>query len=86
MTADEVLEKSKGIFETVVIVGVRKDGEIDINTNNPQFPIIHYILNRSLFKLNIFEDNKIKNDKKVVEEVKEGEVKTPKKKKKQNEE
>jgi hypothetical protein len=61
ITPNDVLENSKDKFTQVVVIGVDKNGELDINTNNPSFPLLHFLLNRAIFKLNVFEDREIAN-------------------------
>lgn len=45
--ANEILEKSKGQVEAVLVLGVTPSGDLIINTNVPEYPFMHYIVNRT---------------------------------------
>lgn len=55
--ADMVLDQSKGLYNFVVVLGVNKNGGLDVNTSNNNLQNMHWILERALFKLNVYETN-----------------------------
>lgn len=53
---DKLLEEAKGKFKQhVMIIGFDDNGDPDILTTNPQVNIMHYWLNKTIFKLHIYE-------------------------------
>ena len=59
VTVNEVLDNSKDRFQQVIVIGVDAKGELDVNTNTPAFPLLHYLINRAAFKLNVYEDREL---------------------------
>lgn len=45
--ANDVLEQSKGRLDAVLVLGVTPSGDLVINTNVPEYPFMHYIVNRT---------------------------------------
>lgn len=66
--ADKKLQECMGKFNNVIVLGITKAGEFDIDTTDPHFPTLHYLLNKAIFELNLYEKNTSNNVKqKVVE-------------------
>lgn len=51
---NETLEKSKGQFDEVMVVGL-KGGSVDIATSIPTYQFTQWLLSRAAFELNISE-------------------------------
>jgi|TARA_B110000908_G_scaffold166557_1_gene217887 hypothetical protein len=56
-TADSILEKSKESFADVVVIGVKEDGTIIINASGHNTQFCHWMLNKALFELNLYEQH-----------------------------
>lgn len=65
--ADKKLQECMGKFNNVIVLGITKAGEFDIDTTDPHFPTLHYLLNKAIFELNLYEKNTATNQQKVVE-------------------
>lgn len=55
--ADQKLLDCLGKFNNVIVLGITKDGIFDIDTTNPDFASLHYLLNKAIFELNVYEKN-----------------------------
>lgn len=55
--ANEVLNETMDKFEVVIVVGLTANGQIDINSNLPQYPTMQWLLDRAKFELLIHERN-----------------------------
>jgi len=54
----DVLENLKAQdFEMVVVVGLDKKGNAAVTASNNALPMVHWLLNRGLFEMNLFEKN-----------------------------
>ena len=54
----DVLEDLKAQdFEMVVVVGLDKTGNAAVTASNNALPMVHWLLNRGLFEMNLFEKN-----------------------------
>jgi len=53
-------DATKKNFSSVLVVGIYPDGKLDISTDRPNFPFLHYLLNRTQFELNILENNNLR--------------------------
>lgn len=56
-TSNDILDKAKDRFRNVIVIGVTDDGKLDIATTMPQYPTLHYFLNKTVFELNVHEMN-----------------------------
>lgn len=57
-TVTEVLEDLKSQdFQMVVVVGLDKSGNAAVTASNNALPMVHWLLNRGLFEMNLFEKN-----------------------------
>lgn len=66
--ADQKLQDCMGKFTNVIVLGVTKNGTLDIDTTDPQFATLHYLLNKAIFELNVYEKNQQNNQQqKVIE-------------------
>ena len=54
-TPDEILESSKGEFQSCIVTGINQKGDLFIKTSVQNVPWMHYLLNRSTFELSLFE-------------------------------
>lgn len=54
-TANQALEESKDIFEHVVVVGLKKDGKVDIVPTVATYQFCQWALDRAKFELAIME-------------------------------
>jgi hypothetical protein len=54
-TPNSVLEDSKDKFEAVMVCGVTKDGQIVVSSSMTNVLGMHWMLNRSLFEVCLFE-------------------------------
>jgi len=55
--ANKVLEESKDKFNIIIVIGLDEKGNIDVNSNLPQYPTLQYMINRAGFELLIHEKN-----------------------------
>jgi len=56
-TADDVLEGSKGKFQHAIVLGITKDGLLEVASTIHSYPFIHWHLNKAAFQLNVHENN-----------------------------
>lgn len=42
-------------LQTVIVCGFDKNGQVFMTTSNASIPMMHWILNRSVFELGLFE-------------------------------
>lgn len=54
-TPNSVLDDAKDKFEAIMVCGVTKDGEIVISSSMTNVLGMHWLLNRSLFEVCLFE-------------------------------
>jgi hypothetical protein len=58
-TADETLERAKGQFPIVVVLGIDKDGTLAFITNKHDYKFMQWALSQASFELHLHErDNK----------------------------
>lgn len=55
--SDVLEEVKKQNYEMVVIVGLDKEGETNVTASNNALPMVHWLLNRAGFEMNLFEKN-----------------------------
>lgn len=65
--SDKILGEAQGKFQNVVVIGITQDSTIDISTTNPQYPVLHWLLNKALFNISIHEMNNQPNKSTVVD-------------------
>ena len=77
--SDVLEEVKKQEYEMVVIVGLDKQGETNVTASNNALPMVHWLLNRAEFEMNLFEKNSRDRQKKEAAEKKEekSEIVTP---------
>ena len=57
-SVSEILEEVKSQdYEMAVIVGLDKKGDVAVNATNNNLPMVHWMLNRAEFEMNLFEKN-----------------------------
>lgn len=57
----KVLDEAKNKdLHSVLVIGMKPDGKLDISTDRPHFPFLHWLLNRTIFELNILENNNMR--------------------------
>lgn len=54
-TVDQVLDEVKGKLDSCLIVGFDKKGNTVIKSSVANVPYMHWMLNRSIFELALFE-------------------------------
>jgi len=54
-TADELLESSKGKYANCLVIGFNPDDDLIMASSVSNIPYMHWVLNRALFELNLFE-------------------------------
>ena len=59
MNADELLEECKGTMSNFIIAGVDDKGEVIVRSSISNLPFMHWMLNRSVFELGLFEKQNI---------------------------
>lgn len=65
---NKVLDNAKeSDYTGVIVLGLNEDGVVNINTSFNNLAVMHWILNKSIFDLNVFE----KEPKQVDQESKE---------------
>jgi hypothetical protein len=65
---NKVLDSAKEADYTgVIVLGLKEDSGVNINTSFNNLAVMHWVLNRSIFDLNVFE----KEPKQVDQETKE---------------
>lgn len=52
---DALLEECKGTLQSAVITGFDEDGNVIIKSSVSNLPFMHWMLNRSVFELGLFE-------------------------------
>lgn len=53
--ADEILEAMKGSLQNCFVVGFDNDGRFVMNSSVQNVPWMHWMLNKSVFEIGIFE-------------------------------
>lgn len=62
-TADKVINDAFGKYDSVMVIGIDKATKLlNIQSSFPSFPAMHYMLNKALFEMNVFEMNSGKKD------------------------
>jgi hypothetical protein len=56
---DELLEECKGTMESAVVCGFDADGNTVIKSSMSNLPFMHWMLNRSVFELGLFEKQNV---------------------------
>lgn len=54
-TADETLERAKGQFPVVVVLGIDKEGTLGFVTNKHDYKFMQWALSKAQFELHLFE-------------------------------
>jgi len=69
--ADKILKDNVGKFTDIVVIGYNEDGVISITSTEMSYPYVHWMLNKSIFEMNVHEKNSLieKNAEKVAEQV-----------------
>ena len=52
---DEIKKKD---YDMVVVVGLDKKGEAEVTASNNALPMVHWLLNRAEFEMNLLKNNK----------------------------
>jgi len=52
---DQILESSKGKFESLIVIGQTNDGKIWVDASEMNYPYIHWMLNKTIFEMNVHE-------------------------------
>lgn len=52
---DEILKDAQGKLENGMLIGLEKDGSIFIKSSVTNVPFMHWMLNRSVFELGLYE-------------------------------
>lgn len=55
MEADKLLEEAKGQFKAVMVTGFDEQGNLKVLASPDNAAVAHWILNRALFELNLYE-------------------------------
>lgn len=67
---DTLLEECKGTMESAIVCGFDADGNTVIKSSIANVPFMHWMLNRSVFELGLFEkQNTVAEDEKTPESV-----------------
>lgn len=57
--AEIKLEDAKKLkFQDVIIIGLNEENHLSVETTYDNIVMLHYIMNRALFELNVFEANR----------------------------
>jgi len=65
---DTLLDECKGTMESAIVCGFDKDGNTVIKSSMANVPFMHWMLNRSVFELGLFEkQNTVAEDEKTPE-------------------
>tara|TARA_R110001632_G_scaffold9207_9_gene35574 strand:- start:1038 stop:1307 length:270 start_codon:yes stop_codon:yes gene_type:complete len=59
MNADVLLEECKGTMQNCIIAGVDETGNVIVRSSVPNLPFMHWMLNRSVFELGLFEKQNV---------------------------
>jgi hypothetical protein len=66
---NKLLDSQKDRFDNLVIIGTNNDGKISIASSFPNIGPVHHLLNRTIFEMNIFENQALlKNNQEVITE------------------
>ena len=64
VTVSNVLEEiKKKDYDMVVVIGLDKKGEAEVTASNNALPMVHWLLNRAEFEMNLFEKQQRENAK-----------------------
>jgi|TARA_B110000908_G_scaffold63488_1_gene77195 hypothetical protein len=55
-------EVGQSDLEAIITIGVEKDGKIQLRSSANNVAVMHWLLNKGLFELNIFEMNQKQGD------------------------
>lgn len=58
-TVDNLLEECKGTMQSAVVAGFDENGNVVIKSSVANLPFMHWMLNRSVFELGLFEKQNI---------------------------
>ena len=61
---DALLEECKGTMQSAVVTGFDEDGNVIIKSSVSNLPFMHWMLNRSVFELGLFEKQNMATDNK----------------------
>ena len=57
--ADKILKGNIGKFNDIVVIGYGDDGVISITSTEMSYPYVHWMLNKSIFEMNVHEKNEL---------------------------
>mgnify|MGYP001060629489 CR=1 FL=1 len=60
---DALLEECKGTMHSAVVTGFDEDGNVIIKSSVSNLPFMHWMLNRSVFELGLFEKQNMATEK-----------------------
>lgn len=61
-TIEDVLESAKGKIANGLVVGFDEDGSLFMTSSIGNVPYMHWVLNRGIFELGLFEKNQTLED------------------------
>lgn len=57
------LTNASGMFDSVVVVGIKPDGNVDVVTSHPNFPHMQSMLQDALFELFLYKKQQLNSKK-----------------------
>lgn len=54
-TPDEILGECMGKYSSVVVTGIDENGSLFMRTSVASVPVMHWMMNRSIFELGLWE-------------------------------
>lgn len=59
--ADKTITNALGKYDNVLILGIDKENKLlNIQSSLPNFPYMHWLLNRAVFEISLFENQNTK--------------------------
>jgi hypothetical protein len=59
VNADSLLDECKGTMQSCIVAGMDKKGNVIVRSSMSNLPFMHWMLNRSVFELGLFEKQNI---------------------------
>jgi hypothetical protein len=56
-TVAELLDKTANKLTSGIVMGFDKEGKFVLTASDPSIPYMHWLLNRAVFEVNLFEVN-----------------------------
>lgn len=61
LKVDDLLDDCRGTMQSCIVAGVDDNGNVTVRSSVSSLPFMHWMLNRSVFELGLFEKQNIAN-------------------------